>query len=45
MISVEEARKHIIEDHYTDEEIESILSSLYLLSEVLLNRYESEEGN
>jgi len=45
MISIEEARKHIINDNYTDEEVESILTSLYLLSEVLINMafYEEED--
>lgn len=40
MIDIETAREYIVDCDYTDEEIQSILTSLYLLTEVVLDNME-----
>ena len=42
MITLTQAKECLWENKYSDEEIQSLLTSIYLLSEVVINRLDYE---
>lgn len=43
MLSVEKCKKYIIDNSYTDKEIEEIRNSLYQAAELLIDKYTDDK--